>query len=359
MRAIIASNHQAKIDSLIAQDKAVESEIKSIRSVERLVRYQRDLFKLANNFVSFREFYSGKKKAIFQVGTLYLDGRSCELCIKVEDVNAHATYSNSSGVCLAYCQLERNGGAEKMSIAAAFTAGDSDFLMVGRHGIFYDRKGQDWNATIVRISDHPISIRQAFWSPYKKLTKMIGEQMQKLAASRANAVENKMATTVANAPNAVAAVPTPPAIPVKPPFDVGKFAGIFAAIGLAIGAIGGILATVVGGILSLEFWQIPLAVIGLMLTISLPSMVLAWFKLKRRNLGPILDACGWAINARVLINIPFGTSLTALPILPSGAHRSLVDPYAEEKSVWPYVFAVAVIIGAVAWAWYAGYFINK
>ncbi|TNC94884.1 MAG: hypothetical protein FD121_1506 [Gallionellaceae bacterium] len=168
-----------------------------------------------------------------------------------------------------------------------------------------------------------------------------------------------MATTVANAPNAVAAVPTPPAIPVKPPFDVGKFAGIFAAIGLAIGAIGGILATVVGGILSLEFWQIPLAVIGLMLTISLPSMVLAWFKLKRRNLGPILDACGWAINARVLINIPFGTSLTALPILPSGAHRSLVDPYAEEKSVWPYVFAVAVIIGAVAWAWYAGYFINK
>ncbi|TNC94885.1 MAG: hypothetical protein FD121_1507 [Gallionellaceae bacterium] len=123
MRAIIASNHQAKIDSLIAQDKAVESEIKSIRSVERLVRYQRDLFKLANNFVSFREFYSGKKKAIFQVGTLYLDGRSCELCIKVEDVNAHATYSNSSGVCLAYCQLERNGGAEKMSIAAAFKIG--------------------------------------------------------------------------------------------------------------------------------------------------------------------------------------------------------------------------------------------
>lgn len=358
VRAILATDHQARIDSLIAQDKAVESEIKSIRSVERLVRYQRDLFKLANNFVSFREFYSGKKKAIFQVGTLYLDGRSCELCIKVEDVNAHAAYANSSGVCLAYCELERNGGKEKMSVAAAFTAGDSDFLMVGRHGIFYDRKGQDWNATIVRISDHPISIRQAFWSPYKKLTKMIGEQMQKLAASKANAVDNKMATVVASAPTVVATNPAPPVVPVKPPFDVGKFAGIFAAIGLAIGAIGGIMATVVGGILSLELWQIPLALIGLMLTISLPSMVLAWFKLKRRNLGPILDACGWAINARVLINIPFGTSLTALPILPTGAHRSLVDPYAEEKPVWPYVILVVLIIVAVVWAWYAGYFSN-
>jgi len=358
VRAIIASDHQMMIDSIIAQDKAVESEINSIRSVERLVRYQRDLFKLANNFVSFREFYSGKKKAIFQVGTLYLDGRSCELCIKVEDVNAHAAYANSSGVCLAYCELERNGGKEKMSVAAAFTAGDSDFLMVGRHGIFYDRKGQDWNATIVRISDHPISIRQAFWSPYKNLSKMIGEQMQKLAASKANAVENKLATTVASAPSVATAAPAPTAAPVKPPFDVGKFAGIFAAIGLAIGAIGGILATVVGGILSLELWQIPLAVIGLMLTISLPSMVLAWFKLKRRNLGPILDACGWAINARVLINIPFGTSLTALPVLPSGAHRSLVDPYAEEKSVWPYVLVIIAVIGILGWAWYAGYFTN-
>lgn len=324
-----------------------------LRSVERLLRYQRDLFELANNFVSFREFYSGKKKAIFQVGTLYLDGRSCELFIKVEDVNAHAAYANSSGVCLTYCEVERNSGKEKMNIAAAFTAGDSDFLMVGRHGIFYDRKGQDWNATIVRIADHPISIRQAFWSPYKKLSKMIGEQMQKLAASRVNAVDNKMASTVANAPTAVTVPATPPA---KPPFDVGKFAGIFAAIGLAIGAIGGILATVVGGILSLELWQIPLALIGLMSTISLPSMVLAWFKLKRRNLGPILDACGWAINAHVMINIPFGTSLTALPILPSGAQRSLVDPYAEEKSVWLYVIGGGVLIAASGWVWYAGYF---
>ena len=35
-------------------------------------------------------------------------------------------------------------------------------------GIFYDRKGRDWDATITRILDNPISIRQAFWAPYKK-----------------------------------------------------------------------------------------------------------------------------------------------------------------------------------------------
>ncbi len=353
LRAIFSSAQQAEINILIQQDQAVEFEVKAIRSVERLIHYQRDLFRLVNNFVSFRDFYSGKEKAIFQVGTLYLDGRSCELCVRVEDVNSHAAYANSSGVCLAYCELVRNGGAEKMNIAAAFTAGDSDFLMVGRHGVFYDRKGQDWNATITRIADHPISIRQAFWSPYKKLSRTIGEQMQKFAASRANAVQEKMVKAVVEGSTGTVSAPT--AAP-KPAFDVAKFAGIFAAIGLAIGAIGGILASIVGGIFSLKLWQVPLALAGLMLAVSIPSMLLAGLKLKRRNLGPILDACGWAINARVRINIPFGTSLTALPHLPEGAHRSLVDPYAEKKPVWPYVVLSALLISGLAWwAWLALY----
>ena len=350
---ILGSKHKVVIDDLIAQDKAVETEVKAIRSVERLLRYNRDLFNLVNNFVSFRNFYTGKGKAIFQVGTLYLDGRSCELCIKIEDVAKHAVFANMSGICLAYCDCVRNGGAEKMSIAAAFTAGDSDFLMVGRNGVFYDRKGQDWDASIVRIIDNPISIRQAFWSPYKKFSKMISDQLQKFAASKASSVDDKMLKTVVDGSKGPVEAP---AVPPKPPFDVGKFAGIFAAIGLAIGAIGGILASVVSGILGLKFWQIPLAVIGLMLLVSCPSMVLAWFKLKRRNLGPILDANGWAINARVLVNIPFGTSLTGLAHLPKGANRSLADPFAKKKMVWPYFLIIAAGICVLIGLWYVGFF---
>ena len=349
IREILGSGHKAAIDGLIVQDRAVEAEVSATRSVERLLRYNRDLFKLVNNFVSFRNFYTGKDKAIFQAGTLYLDGRSCELCIKIEDVNKHAVFAGMSGLYLVYCDCTRNGGAEKMSIAAAFTAGDSDFMVVGRNGLFYDRKGQDWDASIVRIIDHPISIRQAFWSPYKKLAKMISEQMQKLAASKASSVEDKMLKAVVDSSKPSVGAP---AVPPKPPFDVGKFAGIFAAIGLAVGAIGGILASIVSGVLGLKFWQIPLALIGLMLLVSGPAMIMAWFKLKKRNLGPILDASGWAINARVRINIPFGTSLTRLAVLPEGAHRSLVDPFAEKKPVWPYYVLAAAGICALAGLWY-------
>ncbi|MGH8762409.1 MAG: hypothetical protein ACREUR_04165 [Nitrosospira sp.] len=354
LREILGSSHKEAIDNLIRQDKAVESEVKAIRSVERLLRYNRDLFTLVNNFVSFRSFYTGRDKAIFQLGTLYLDGRSCDLCIRIENIGKHAEFANTSGLYLAYCDCVRNGGAEKMSIAAAFTAGDSDFLMVGRNGIFYDRKGQDWDATIVRILDHPISIRQAFWSPYKKLIKFINEQLQKLAASKAAAADQKLIKAAVASGTPVAAGTPPP--PPKPPFDIGKFAGIFAAIGLAFGAIGGILATLVAGILGLKSWQIPLAIIGLILLISGPAMIVAWFKLKKRNLGPVLDANGWAINARARINISFGTSLTKLAYLPEGSHRSLVDPFADKKTVWPYYVLIAGIIAALIGLWYMGFF---
>ena len=76
-----------------------------------------------------------------------------------------------------------NGDAEKMNIAAALTDGDAGNLMVGRNGVFYDRKGNDWDATIVKMIEHPISIREAFWSPYRQIAKMIHEQIEKVAGA--------------------------------------------------------------------------------------------------------------------------------------------------------------------------------
>lgn len=347
LRMVLSGGHELALLDLIAQDTALADEVEAIASVDRLVHYVRDLGTLVNNFVSFRNFYTGVDKAVFQAGTLYLDGRSCELCIKVDDAGKHSTLANLSRVCLVYCECVN--GSAKQTIAAAFTAGDSDQLMVGRNGIFYDRKGQDWNATIIRILEHPISIRQAFWSPYKRAGKMIGEQLQKFAAARSQAAETKLVTSALEAGKAPAEVPKAP----PPPFDVGKFAGIFAAIGLALGALGTALASVLTGLLDLRWWQMPLVLIGALLAVSGPSMLIAWFKLKQRNLGPLLDANGWAVNARARINIPFGTSLTGLARLPEGASAlHMVDPFAEKKQRWPYYVGALLFVG-LAWAsWY-------
>jgi hypothetical protein len=73
---------------------------------------------------------------------------------------------------------------------------------------------------------------------------------------------------------------------------------------------------------------------------------LAALKLRSRNLGPILDANGWAINARARINIPFGRTLTEVATLPANAQRSLSDPYAQRPLGWP-VFAGCGLLAAV------------
>ncbi|MBW7900901.1 MAG: hypothetical protein H3C26_05465 [Rhodocyclaceae bacterium] len=344
-REIAALAPQAALDALIAQDLALAGEADAIAAVDRLVHYARDLGRLCNNFVSFRDFYTGQGKAVFQAGTLYLDGRSCDLVVPVLDADRHAALAGLSGIYLAYCDCTRGG--DRRSIAAAFTAGDSDQLMVGRNGVFYDRDGKDWDATITKIVEHPISVRQAFWSPYKKLARMAAEQFQKFAAARAKAADDLAAKSVAGAQQAVAAG-KPATAPT--PFDAARFAGIFAAIGLAIGAIGTALASVVTGFLGLSWWQMPLALAGLVLIVSGPAMAMAWFKLRNRNLGPLLDANGWAVNARAKINISFGTSLTQLATLPEGAERALADPYADRRTPWKLYF-VALVLAVVLLVW--------
>jgi hypothetical protein len=368
IREIMESDARAAILALIDKDLALEAEARAIASVDRLLRCCRDLVTLLNNFVAFRDFYTRKHKAVFQAGTLYLDGRSCELCVRVEDPAKHAPIATLSRIYLIYCECTRRGGDvdEKMFIAAAVTNGDSDQLMVGRNGVFYDRNGGDWDANVVRIVDHAISIRQSFWAPYKKLGKMVGQQIEKIAAARAAAspltpiVPPAAATaapaTVARPAPAPAAPPSAAAAPAPAaqPFDAGRFAGIFAAMGLAVGAIGTAIASVVTGFLALPWWQIPLALLGVLLLVSGPSMLIASFKLHGRNLGPILDANGWAVNTHARINIPFGTALTHLARLPEGAVRSLKDPYAQKEPPWRLYLVLTAIVGVVALLWRFG-----
>lgn len=359
VQEILAGADRATINDLLAKDKALEPEMTAIAAVERLTRYHRDLFRLLKNFVSFADFYSAGKLAIFQSGRLYLDARSCDLCIKVADIGKHSALATLSRTYIAYCECTRRGSTEKMNIAAAITGGDSDNLMVGRNGIFYDRAGNDWDATITRIVEHPISIRQAILAPYKRFAKMVGEQIEKMAASRDKALTDKAAANLKTLETSPA--PGAPAAAAKKEeaFDAAKFAGIFAAIGLAIGTLGTALGSLVSGFLKLEpWWKMPLAVVGILLVISGPSVIIAALKLRQRNLGPLLDGVGWAVNGRMKINIPFGSALTAIAALPEGAERRFEDPYKVEDRVRPWAWSIVFIltlltIGAVLWVRYA------
>jgi hypothetical protein len=351
VREILAGGRKAQIEALIGKDKALEAEFSAITAVDKLVRYYRDLYKLLNNFVSFRAFYSRQEKAVFQAGTLYLDQRSCELCVRVEDMAKHGMLAHLSRACLVYCDCTRKGSGDKMTIAAAFTGGDSDNLMVGRNGLFYDRQGQDWDATVVKIVDNPISIRQAFWAPYKRTLRWIEEQVAKRAAAAdAASTDTLMATAAQAASPPVATAPGQPPVkaPPKSKFDVG----VVAALGVAVGGMTAALGVLVQAFFGLGIWM-PIGLLALMLLISGPSMLIAWLKLRQRNLGPILDANGWAVNAKARINIPFGSSLTGTAQLPRGSRRDLADPFAERHGKRN-LLLVIFIVGTLGLLWYLG-----
>ena len=322
VHAIVAANDQAAVNALIAKDLAVNAQVSGFGDVEKLVRNYRDLGVLLRNFVNFSDFYDLTKESIFQAGTLYLDQRSCTLCVRVEDAASHIPLGSLGKIYIAYCACSRSTG-EKMTIAACFTQGDGDYLMAGRNGLFYDRQGRDWDATITKIVDNPISVRQAFWSPYKKFVRFIEEQVAKRAATADDAATSKLQGVAATTVD-TAAAGKPPAE--KPKFEVGTVA----ALGVGLGAISTMVGGALAGFVGLGWWM-PLGIIGMVFLISGPSMLIAWLKLRQRTLGPILEGTGWAINGRVKINIPLGTYLTDAKELPPGAKRLLGDPFSDEK----------------------------
>jgi hypothetical protein len=353
INAILAGPGRAALADLFSEDKTLAPRVEAAADVERLALFCRDLGMILRNFVNFSDFYSRVRPAIFQAGTLYLDSRSCRLCVQVENADAHSTFAEMSRVYVAYLDCRRPGG-EAMKIAASFTQGDSDYLFAGRNGVFYDRGGRDWDAMIVKITSSPISVRQAFFTPYKKVAAFVEEQFAKFAAAKDKTMEARL-----EAPAGIATPPVPERVaPPGPgqstPFDIAKFAGIFAAIGLALGAIGGAVAAVVTGLLRLPPWQMPIAVAAALLLISGPSMIMAAIKLRQRNLGPLLEGTGWAVNGRVKINMPLGFALTDLGVLPPHSTRMAVDPYEDQAANGRRRLAFGLVVAVAAWLAVAG-----
>ena len=349
----LADDKTAKVENF---DKEMEQEDADIKLVDKFLHLYRDFYKLLKNYVVFSDFYTrdNTKLAVFQCGQLYIDQRCCDLCVKVTDMGKHADMAGLSGMYLIYCHCKSKVKAAEMDIVAALTDGDVDDLRVGKNAIFYDRSGQDWDATVTKIVDNPISVRQAFWLPYKKLWKFITDKINKTAADKEAKQMDNLTAKADTATDNIGTKPadgTAPAAPAekKTPFDIAKFAGIFAAIGLALGAIAAALAGL-GAFLTAKWYNVILLIVVIVIVVSGPSMFIAWTKLRRRNLGPVLNANGWAINAQVRINTAFGATLTSLAKYPL---VTMPDPYADKKMpCWKKWLITLIVLGGIFCALY-------
>lgn len=351
IKKIIVDDKKQALLELVAQDMALKEEADSIELTNKFMHIYRDFYRVLRNFVTFQDFYNKKKNvcAMFQSGRLIIDQRECRLCMKVADMGKHTAMAPSSGMFLVYCDCTTKSKPGKLPIVAAITVGSVGDLVVGKNAMYYDNSGLAWDAVVTKVIENPISVGQAFWSPYRRIAKTVEDLISKSATEKDTAIMKDMNEKIATAPLTPTAAPAAEGAPASPPFDIAKFAGIFAAIGMALGMIATALATVFKDFVSLSWWQMILVFIGVMLIISGPAMVLAWLKLRRRNIAPLLNANGWAINASSKISIPFGESLTDSAKFPK---LKLKDPYKKGMATWKKwcisILAV-LIIGAVLW----------
>ena len=354
----IADYESAKAATEGANAAALATVQAQYKPLEKLLLLCRDFVTLLRNFVSFQDFYAKRGKAllgrgdaqdtpwaIFQAGTLVIDQRACNLCLKVSDMGKHNAQAPDSGMFLIYCNCKHQATGQTMTIVAAMTVGEIRNLKVGKNALFYDRQGRDWEAEVVKIIDNPISIGQAFWSPYRKLGDWVTGLITKSAAEKEKKSFDDLTTKLQATPSANNT--SSPA-----PFDIAKFAGIFAAIGMAVGALGAFLTGLLDQVVKIAengWWAIPTLIICILLAISGPSMILAWMKLRKRNLAPLLNANGWAINADAIVNVLFGNTLTEQAQYPM---MKLKDPFQKKGlskgSKWSIAIAAIVLGIAIA-----------
>lgn len=347
--AVVAANAAAEAAAADANAAALAAAQAEFTPLRKLLLLARDFCFLLRNFVTFEDFYAAghDEKSVFQAGTLVIDQRACHLCIRVNDMAKHDAQAAASGMFLVYCDCVSKVLGKTMKIVAAVTMGEIRNLTVGKNAIFYDRQGHDWDATITKIIDNPISIRQAFWSPYRKFGKWVTDLINKSAAEKDAKAFEDMKT---NATDATAKGEDGAAK--KNAFDIAKFAGIFAAIGMAVGFIGEFLVSLSTGVAALKWWQLILAIVGILLVISGPAMILAYMKLRRRNLAPLLNANGWAVNADSIVNVPFGGTLTdqvRFPLMPLNKEQ-------RKRLFKKYIYSIILVIALLLGMWLGNLF---
>ena len=356
---MLQQDKKAALLDIVAQDLALKEEAENIEMVDMFLYMLRDFYRLLRNFITFNDFYKKDKdiSAIFQSGTLIIDQRACRFCMKVENMGAHNATAATSGMYLVYCDCTTKTSPAKLQIVAAVTVGEVGNLIVGKNAVYYDNAGVEWDAVITKVVDNPISVMQAFWNPYRRMATAVENLINKSAAEKDAKMMANATAKINAAPTSLPAAPTEGADPAAkpaatPPFDIAKFAGIFAAIGMAVGMIGSALAALAKELFALTWWQLLLTFAAILLIISGPSMVMAWMKLRRRNIAPLLNANGWAVNAAAKISIPFGNTLTDVAKFPK---MKLKDPYATGMPAWAKVLiTLCILAGAAAAAWYFG-----
>jgi hypothetical protein len=312
-----------KLRGLIDEDLRVGEELSGLKEVERLLLMQRWYLDVCNNFISFPKLYQQGTRAMFEIGRLVIDGRIFNFNMRVQNVDQHSKDARPSGIFLMYAEVTARPEDPVWHIVTPVTCRHRGNLGLGKRGVLFDLDGKIWDVRVVKVIENPISLTEAILAPFKKISTLITSAVEKISASTEQSLEASLTKTTTSvekgfaqsvqapaAPVAPAAAPAPAEVPATRTRDMMLTGGI------AFAALGSSFAYITSTIVDLGIEKSLMGVAAGLLIALVPILMVAAIKLHARNLSSILEASGWAINARMRLTHRLARRLAPDPVRP-------------------------------------------
>jgi hypothetical protein len=297
------------IGDLIRESTAAALDLENVKLLEKLIAYQQHLMTLVNNFVSFPLLYSRTGRAAFEKGCLIMDGKRFNLAVIVRDRKAHALLAKHSNMFVLYVTVFEKPELAAFEVAVPVTGGRKGNIALGKRGLFVDLDGVERDAEVSEMIENPISISQAVVSPFKRVGNMVTGKIEAITQDSQKQLDSYAAGNAE-------------AFPSAPQASTGGAltgGGLLLGGSVAFAAIGSAIAYITNTLTQLTWWQFLAGLGGVIALVILPAITLAFIKLRRRDLSAIIEASGWAVNARMRLTHRLGRAFTMRPEYPKGS----------------------------------------
>ncbi len=326
VRGLLEASHRTAFD------------LKNLCLLEKLILFQSCLLPFLNSFVSFPDLYHEQTRALFEMGTLVMDGRHFNLAVKVLDRAEHAKFSDASNMFMLYVEVSETAGQKLYEVAVPVTAGTKGNLLAGKWGVFHDLQGRELHARVVQIVQNPISLGEAMLAPFVRLGRAVSAKFEEKASKAENVF-------VQSGTGAISGLATPPPKPARPapPRTQRTTGGLIAGGGIAVAALGSSAAFVVDRLSDLTWRGLLTGLLSAGLAVLLPVTIVALVKLARRDLSAVLEGSGWAINSRMRLSRRQADTFTRRPSHPAGS-IGIVG-----RNPWLWIVLAVLVILAAGW----------
>ncbi|PIE32980.1 hypothetical protein CSA56_13705 [candidate division KSB3 bacterium] len=294
----------------------------NLRLVEKLILFQANLIPFVNSFVSFPHLYDPNSRALFEMGTLIMDGRHFTLSVKVPNRERHVTFSTASNMFVLYVEICEKEGVPLYEIAVPVTSGVRGNLLVNKRGIFQDSYGRNLHAKVVQIVENPISFLEAFSAPFTRLGRAITTKLDEISSKAEQNLQAFNTETMTNVSTELKKIEGETIAAAQRARQ--STGGLLAGGSIAIAALSSSFAFITKTFSGLSWGVIVGGVLIGIAAVMLPTSVVAYVKLSKRDLSCILEGAGWGLNGRMRLTHKQAVTFTLTPPYPPNSKGILL-----------------------------------